>query len=197
MKKYLILLLLLTSLRCICQTDQDLVRTTFVSYFKTIEEKNNSQTIEYIYPKLFEMYPKDKMLESMNKAQKDTTTIVSFNNLQIKSISKVLEIESGKYCLINYSSKMAYQYIVPQNATEDQLSSIDIKAMFAYQMFKERYGDKNVKLDEKNKVINVNIASAAYAIKEMDKEWKFLEKKENQQEMLRKLLPEKVVTGLK
>lgn len=170
-----ILLVILLDTTAFGQNDKDAIRKTFESYAQITQQKDNIKTLEYIYPKLFEYFPKDKLLEVMDNMYSDTTVHITFRDSQIKNISETLEIDGVKYAVLKYSYKMIFTILEEESDNEKgNLKLIDS----TYEIFKIQYGKENVKLDKKNNQIEANLTREMYAINDPKlKDWKFLEKK--------------------
>src|SRR6188508_1330561 len=85
------------------QSDKDEVKNTFHDYFKTVMQQENEKTLGYIYPKLFDVIPKDKMLDIMNKTKADTSTHVTLAQPTITRISEITKVDATEYVLIQYT----------------------------------------------------------------------------------------------
>jgi len=176
------------------QIDKDEMKKTFENYFQTVVQKDNEKTLDYMYPKLFEKYPKDKMLGAMDKMKEDTTTVITVDNANIISISETFELDGIKYALITYSFKMTMIIMATGDKSESTVGEDYNQADFTYEILKEKYGDKNVLYDQENSKLDINVTSEIYAIKKPTyKDWKFLEKKDSMKQLLEKLLPKKVL----
>jgi hypothetical protein len=176
------------------QMNKDEIKLTFEKYFESVEQKENEKTLEYIYPKLFEIYPKNKMLEAMNEMKADTTTAITISNDSIIHISETFELEGIKYALIKYSFKMTMKFSETKNETESSENEDFNKAELSYELLKEVYGEKNTIYNKENSTIYINVSNEMFAIKNPSyNDWKFLENKENMKPILEKLLPKKVL----
>jgi hypothetical protein len=179
------------------QMDKDEIKKTFENYFRTVQQKDNAQTLEYIYPKLFEHFPKDRMLEAMDRMKADTTTIIALGNPSVTGISEPLELDGIKYARIRYSFKMTMTIVTTGEETESTEDEDFNPADFTYEMLKEIHGDKNVVYDRENSKIDINVTNEMYAINDPTYTgWKFLEKKDSMKPVLEKLLPKKVLKKL-
>lgn len=179
------------------QTDKDEIKRIFIDYFQTVEQRDNAKTLNYIYPEVFRHFPKDRMLEAMDKMKADTTTATTMGDAVVASISETLEIDGVKYALIRYSFRMTMTMMTAdENSNIDQEENFN-SADFTYEMLKEKYGEKNVNYDREHNKLDVNVTNEMYAINAPAyKEWKFLEKKESMKPVLEKLLPKKVLKKL-
>mgnify|MGYP001330066082 CR=1 FL=1 len=194
----LLILILTTSLsiESFAQEVNEEIKKTFKNYFQTIEKKDNEKTLDFIYPKLFEHFPKERMLQAMNKMKEDTSTIITMGNPALKSISKTLELDGIKYVLMKYSFKMTMKIFSPKNETNNEEENFNI-ADFTYEMLKTKYGEKNVLYNREKSKLDITVNNEMYVIKNTEyKAWKFLEKKESMKPLLKKILPKKVLKKL-
>src|SRR6187402_2546116 len=88
------------------QSDKEEVKSTFHDYFQTVMQQENEKTLDYIYPKLFDIIPKEKMLDLMNKTKADTSTGVVLAEPSITRISETTKVEATDYVVIQYTFKM-------------------------------------------------------------------------------------------
>jgi len=178
-----------------CQSDKEEIKKTLDGYFLAVSQKDNAKTLDYIYPKLFEKFPKDKMLEALDKRETDTAIIVTFEKGTITSISETMELDGIKYAYIKYSFKITMTIKADTTDSgadgENDLNSAD----FTYELLKEQFGEQQVQYDREKSIINVNMTeNFMYAISNPVYEgWKFLEKKPNLMPILGELLPKKVL----
>lgn len=180
------------------QTDKDEIKKAFEVYFQTVEQKNNAKTLDYLYPKLFEHFPKNKMLQAMNRMKSDTTMITTVQNPSVANISETMDVDGIKYALIKYTFQMTMTLIVTQEESDsDEPEEEENPAEFAYEMLKEKYGEENVVYDRDNNKLDTNVTNEMYAIHDPAYAgWKFLEKKDSMKPILEKLLPKSVLKKL-
>lgn len=191
MKKLLLIFIITaTPLALNAQSDQDEIRKTFDNYFQTLETKNSNETLEYIYPKVFEYYSKEVLLKGLNSLQGDENITVNLKDAKILDIKKVIEVNDNKYSLIKSS------FIIDMHFSENLDSEVDVPAM-TYEAYKERYGEKNVAYDPQSKKLNVKLTNEFYVIKDAgSSNWKFLDKSDAMKPVLEKILPEQVLALL-
>jgi hypothetical protein len=188
------LLTSILSLTIFGQTDNAVIEKTFKEYFHTIEQKDNEKTLDYIYPKLFDHFPKDRMLQEMNKMKADTSTNITLANSSVTSISETLDLDGIQYALIKYSFNLTMTLKTSLDKPDSEEESDFNSGEFTYEMLKEEYGDKNVNYDRENNRLDIIVTNEMYAIKDPAYiDWKFLEKKDNMKPILEKLLPKKVL----
>ena len=189
MKKALLtyLLMNLIVVTAMGQTEVDTIKKTFNTYFKTVKEKDNAKTLEHIYPKLFDIRPKKTVLDAMNKASSDTSTVITIEDATISKVSQPETIEGVKYSLIDYTFKMTMEINFGDNNNSEAVQ-------LTLDLLKGTYGKKNVTLDKTNSTFHIQLLNQMYAIKDPAYSgWKFLEKKDHLKPVLEKILPKKVL----
>lgn len=169
------------------------------AYFESVKAKDNQKTIEYLYPKLFDIYPKDMLIKAMNSMYEDTTMVFNFDNSKIIKMSNVETVDGVKYALLKYSYVLTIEFIeksIDTTQNEEDVS-FDMKEILL-QVMKNDHGEKNVTFDKTKKIMTVNATNELYAINDPKYSgWKFLEKKEKLAPIIEKLLPIKKLKKLK
>lgn len=182
------------------QTDSIDIKTTLEEYFKTVEDRNYSETVEYLYPALFEHFPKEMMIQGMEQSTKDTVVSVSVANAKLISVSESIVVDSIRYALIEFSFDMSMQFLETEEeqAMEEGDEELDLSvASFTYDILKGLYGEENTKLDRENERIDIFIVDGMYAIFNPEYgSWKFLKKEENMNHIIEQILPKKVLKNL-
>lgn len=187
-KVYFLCLFLFTQTAVFAQSDAEEIKQTVVEYMAIVENKEYQKTMDYLYPKLFEIVPKSLMEETLKKQAEDTDLVIELQNSAIQKISKVLLVDGVKYALVDYTFLMTM--IIPE---EDKEGLETMKVLF-----EAHYGKKNVVLDTDKRAFDINVSSAAYLIRDPQyKGWKFLERKKEMLPLLEKMLPKKVLKKLK
>jgi hypothetical protein len=185
---WLIYLLLFVQTTVFAQTDVAAIKQTVLEYMEIVEDKNYLKTMDYLYPKLFDIVPRSKIEESLRKQLEETKIQVEVKNSKVEAVSKVLLVKEVKYALVDYSFLMIM--IIPEEEKDG------LEAMLA--IFKSNYGEENVSLDVEKRAFNIEMLSAAYVINDPEYNgWKFLERKKELLPLLENMLPKKVLRKLK
>ena len=168
------------------------IKQTFEAYFEAVSSKDNAATLDYIYPKLFDFYPKEMMLQALDRVKEDTTTHMAIDNSEVVNVTEPLVVDGVSYALVSYTFEMSIQIMADVEGDEEYN-----RADFAFEMLKELHGEDQVTYDQEHSKVEVKVSTALYAINDPKYNgWKFLEKKEGMQPMLEKLLPAKVLKKL-
>ena len=189
-KLFLLILTALWITTAFAQTDRDEIRKNVEVFFKATQQSDYEKLLDYIYPKVFETYPKEELLKNMKKMQTDSTFSFSIENSKIENISDLMEVDGIKYALITYSYKMYLTIAMDKNDTEEEKELFN-KMMLG--MYKNMYGEDNVQYDKKSGRFIIISTHEMFAIKDPKyKGWKFLEKIP-EEESLKRFIPEEVL----
>lgn len=192
------LIVILFSFNLFAQTDKIEIKNSIDLYFQTIKAKDNANTLEFLYPKIFEAYPKEMlpkdmtakemMLKALNSMYEDSNMIFNFDNSKIIKISNIETIDSIKYALVKYSYDLKITFLENEKDTT-QNKYFDLKEIILLSM-KNEHGEKNAVLDKNTNIITVFVTNDLYAIDDpLYKGWKFIEKKKNLEPIIEKILP--------
>lgn len=168
--------------------DQDAISKDAGSYFATLKSKDISASIDYLYPKLFDIAPREKVVEALKATLNDPSIEINFSNMVVSNVSKTVITEDVKYALISYSYVMA---IKPLDAMDKKME----KQLL--QSYCDLFGKSNVAYDKESKTYTISMTTSMYAINAPGyNSWKFLENKNGMETILQKLIPESVIEQL-
>ena len=84
MKNLIFTLLILIYTPTLAQTD---LRNTLEEYLKLVETKNSEKVMDYMYPKFFELYPRDLMVKTLDESMNESTLEIELMDSKILNIS--------------------------------------------------------------------------------------------------------------
>ncbi len=150
----------------------------FQAFFDATAERDSRKMVEYIYPKLFELVPKETLIQSMDKANENSEMNIVIRDSKIGEISSEITIDEIKYAIIPYSFLLVMEEKEKKiSEEEDEKNNMDALD-FVKQIFQGRHGEENVFYDKKAGRLEVNIITKAIAVKEnATSEWTFIEYK--------------------
>lgn len=185
-------LLVCTNVNLFSQSEKEEILQTFSEYTKHVENKDNAKLVEFLHPGVFEIAPKEMLIEMMDNVYKDTTVFMSFGAMRIDSLTNFMTVESGKYCLIHHNFDLTMQ-MLPTGDTDILTDELYNSAAATYPFIKQIYGEENVEFDEKNASFKILVASQTFAINDEKTDgWKFIEAKKESHIILKNILPESV-----
>lgn len=158
-------------------------------YMQLTEDMDLEKLMDYIYPKLFDIAPKEQMLKAMKDGFENDEVKVSLDSMKVEKIYPVFESGKGSYAKVTYSMVMVMEFVDKENLAE-QIESIIEGAG-------EKYGRENLYFEEKTGSLRIREKSDLVAAKDKyAKEWSFVSLKEDDP-MINKLLDKDVLEKLK
>jgi hypothetical protein len=194
MMKTKILLLLVISIKLTYAQKKDSAEivkeiTTFFRYSSNFEIDS---LLNKMHTKLFTLAPKKQIRESMQQMLDDKNLKIGFSNYNIQNITPTFTYNSVKYALVKYNFTMNMQFYDNGKLSENSLSM-----QYALPGLKQKFGKDNVRLIDSTQTVFIDVKGLMYAINDNKKDWKFLEKKEEQKSILKYLIPQAVINKLK
>lgn len=190
-------LLFISSFNSFAQSDKELILQTFSEYSAFVTDKDNTSLVEYLHPGLFEVVPKEMMVEMMDNAFADKTISMTFGEMRIDSLSDITFDKENKYCLIHHNFDLTMQ-MLPTNDSEEAMKITRATADFTHDYMLTTYGEENIKFDKEKALFEILIKSKTFAIDdEKTEDWKFIEAKEDSHAILKNILPDSVFSTLK
>lgn len=204
------------------QADKQVLEEKLSDYIRLTKAKDFAGVMEYIHPKLFEMAPKEMIIEAMEKVYSDPMQEMNFDDFSIAGISNVIKDKNVDYALVNYTYKLQLHLTEAffeneeeeedeeeegdegddeEEEGEEEEDTVDAKSevmQFMLAFFEERFGKERVRLDDATNTFHVDAESEMFAI--LDPaigDWKFIENKEQYEAILNKIVPAKVRKKLK
>jgi hypothetical protein len=189
-----ILLLLVISIKLTYAQKKDSAEivkeiTTFFRYSSNFEIDS---LLNKMHTKLFTLAPKKQIRESMQQMLDDKNLKIGFSNYNIQNITPTFTYNSVKYALVKYNFTMNMQFYDNGKLSENSLSM-----QYALPGLKQKFGKDNVRLIDSTQTVFIDGKGLMYAINDNKKDWKFLEKKEEQKSILKYLIPQAVINKLK
>lgn len=157
-------------------------------YMKLNEALNLDKLMDYIYPQVFTIAPRESLLEAMKNAFQSEEMEISIENMKAEKIHSSFEMEGGDYAKIIYSMDMTMK----GNNGEESWNEAMISNM------EQAYGKENVSLDEASGALRIHQQAEMVAIKDKHSpEWTFVSLKKDDpivQKLFSKELLDKLAT---
>ena len=171
----------------IVNNDLKVVFTTDISsYFDAVNKGNWDAVINMIYPKLFDLITKEQMIKSFNQLDEMGMDLKTDFN-KIEKISEVINYENSKFCRVYYNARFTIKISGVMIENKDQLG----QSFIAY------YGAENIKYDDTNSKFEIKAKKSMIAVsKTNSNEWSYIEYNEPEEEILKQLIPEKVLVQI-
>ncbi len=156
-------------------------------YFVLLEANRLDETLNFIYPKLYDIVPKATLAESLDEMMTDTTMQIMFTNSTIQEIEDIQKLNGVCYSNVHYTYNMNIHIF-----DSDPSEPLDLN--FMLDMYQGLYGDDNVKLNKDEKSFDVKAKEALIMINDPQYDgWKLLEKKTGLEALLKGLIPDEIL----
>lgn len=177
-----------------------LLAVTTKAQDKAILEKNANMMLEFtikenypsmlnlIYPRFFELIPREKLLEALPKMQKGNGYTITFLETPPNfAYGEIKKIDGGSYVLIKYDLKMKMAFTEPMG--DEELASM-------LPEFKKTMGTENITFNKQENAFLIRKRSTMIGTSDKfsGNEWKFLNN--DNPELLKKLFSEKIIKEL-
>lgn len=186
----------------VAQDIDEELKNELESYFKTLQAKDVDKTLDYMYPKMFEIAPREMLKSSMETMYEDSEMEIGFSNSEFTSMEKILYKGEESFATVDYSFEMTMKIfsLVQDKTTEEeeiamQEESFDEFAMI-HSMYNEQFGIENVQADKENGSFVIKKNSKMLAVKGPEHGWKFLEVKLEMMPMMQNILPKEIIEAL-
>ena len=168
MKKYIFLFcLLLTVTRGFSQfakDSADLINRLEI-FMQYNRNANFEKVMDYIYPKLFTIAPKEQIQEAMESVFNSDELTIKMDSLKTEKVYPLFASGNNRYAKINYS-------LIMLMSPKQQDDSTDLGMLVP--MMQTQFGDENVRFDKKTKTLTIYQKVDMAAIKdELSPEWTF------------------------
>ena len=172
---------------------QDDIKSVLKEYLKLSEEKNSVKIMDYMYPKFFELFPREVMVLALDKTLKDPTLDISISNSEILAISPAKTVDSVTYSIVDYAFVMKLKYLESDENPLPDEDTIDL----TMNIFKNMYGEKNVIYDADNSMFTMQVEKKLLALKTPSlQSWKVLGTDANLKPYMLKIIPKEIVDAL-
>ena len=167
---------------------EDEVKPILKQYTQDLIEGNWVKSLDYTYPGLYTVVPRDQMEAVIVKTFTDTSMfVIGFNGMEYGSITEVYTEDKYSYSFVKYSMEMTMRFTsgIPK---ENHQATAD--------MMKMQFGDENVKLVDDTMVIKQDNTMAAVKNKGEDKIY-FMEVKEQLFTIMGQFMSEEFIANAK
>lgn len=166
MKRALILIFLpLISLAARSQEDPEMV-TRLEKLMKATQALDVSTILDYTYPKLFTLVPRETMVGIMEQSFDSDELSVSLDSVAVQKVFPIFSIAEGKYAKVLHTMVMRMKM-------KSEGSDTEVAQMM--NVLAEKYGKENVRYEPKvNTVVIFRLAVIVAVKDEFSKDWTFI-----------------------
>jgi hypothetical protein len=186
MKKLVTFLLVLSTATGFAQGDYKAEITKRLSeYGGFIKTKNVDTLFSYMYPKFFDIFPRQVLADGMKKTFADSNLTMVFGDVDVVSISKPYEENKIKYAVVNYTNTIELT-LSKSVGTQVVLESMK-------NTYENAYGAANVKADFNTRTFVIKATNAMFTVNNpaYGNQWWLLEKKDELKSSIGDMIPAK------
>jgi hypothetical protein len=185
MKKILTFLLILFTATAFSQGYKGDIKKALNEYSSFIKVKNVDTLFGYMYPKFFDVFPRQTLVAGMKKTFADTNLTMVFGDVKITSVSDIYEENKIKYVVVNYTNEIQLT-LSPTIGTQAVLENMK-------NTYETAYGAANVMSDFATRTFNIKATNAMFAIYDpaYGNRWWLLEKKDELKTYVAGMIPAK------
>ncbi len=176
------------------QSQKEIITKEAQTYYEYMTNQNFDGVLDYMYPKVFEMAPREQMKMGMQQMFNSPDMKIEFLNNDVTDVSDEKVVDGVTYAAVYYNSKMRMTFVSElEKPDEDKKTFINfMKSTMATQ-----FGEENVESDAETMSLVINMDATMFAIKDPKFEgWKFLGNDDAMQMMVNSIIPESVRTEL-
>jgi hypothetical protein len=164
----------------------------FFTYMGILNNKDFNKAMDYMPDELFEIVPKEQMVSYMESALNSSEISFKFDNLKVVSVKEPIKSGTKYYVNMKYSHRMSMLFnALNKDKTPAQLLE---QGNLTKENLQVKYGEDNVKFDEKTNWFEITVTKNAFAISPDGKtNWKFIDFDPNQRGLMEKILPKEII----
>jgi hypothetical protein len=170
--------------------EQQKIKTVIDEVIVLTENGEYSKVLDHTYPALFTLVPKETLAAQMDEIFNSAEMKITMNNFSTGKVGEIKKGETTEYAIVPYNYTMSMQH------TSDEATAevVDMTAGF----LKEQFGEDKVKVDAETKTIVIENESEMLAIRDNGtEEWKIIELKADQMQMMEMILPADVYEAVR
>ena len=190
--KRLFLALLVNCLAVIGNAQED---TSLVNRLNAMlsftQAKDLDKVMDYTYPKLFTIVPKETMIATMKIAFDSEVFIIELDSIKILKIFPIFKINDTSYVKVRHTMLMKMKYTEPYDSTQKEQKEYMVSFM------SKKYGEGNVRFDPVANSVNIFMTPDIVGIKDRTSKWTFVNLNEDNPQMLNMLFGKQVLDKLK
>lgn len=176
------------------QSQKEIITKEAQTYYEYMTNQNFDGVLDYMYPKVFEMAPREQMKMGMQQMFNSPDMKIEFLNNDVTNVSDEKVVDGVTYAAVYYNSKMRMTFVSElEKPDEDKKTFIQfMKGTMASQ-----FGEENVQADTESMSLVINMDATMFAIKDPKFDgWKFLGNDDAMQMIVNSIIPESVRTEL-
>jgi len=158
---------------------------------KLTQLKDLEKMMDYTYPKLFTIAPREALITVMKNAYETDEFTIELDSVKILTIFPVFVITDTSYVKIKHTMLMKMKYKEPYDTADKDSKELVVSLM------EQKFGKGSVRFDPVANSLNIFMTPDMVGIKTKASKWTFANLNEDNPEMLNMLFSKKVLDKLK
>jgi len=158
---------------------------------KLTQLKDIERVMDYTYPKLFTIVPKETLISAMKNAYDTEDFIIEIDSVQILTIFPVFKINDTSYVKVKHTMLMKMKYKEPYDSTDTESME------FMVSLMEQKFGKGNVRFVPNANSLNISMIPDMVGIKYNSSKWTFANLNTDNPQMLSMLFSKQVLDKLK
>ena len=158
---------------------------------KFTQTKDIEKVMDYTYPKLFTIAPKEMLLQTMQDTYETDEYIIELDSIAVQTIYPVFNINDTSYVKVKHTMLMKMKYKEPYDTANKESNE------FLINLMEEKFGKGNVRFDVKANSLNIFMVPDIVGVKPKDGLWTFANLDEDNPAMVNMLFSKQVQNKLK
>lgn len=179
------LFFLIVSVFSCSQNKHSTIKEDFTKYIVSIQNKKIDEAVNCIYPKFFEIVPKEQMKRMLELTYNNPQLALSINKFNIDNIKSAEKINNEFYTTVDYT----FDIDIKINSGE-----LKNKMDLLQKGLESKFGSENVKFNDLKQSFNIHSSKKAIGISNNGiTDWKFVVMENEYKPYLLRILPKKVI----
>ena len=157
---------------------------------KLTQSKDIEKVMDYTYPKLFTIVPKETLITAMKSAYDTEEFTMEFDSVKIHTLFPVFVINDTSYVKVKHTMLMKMKYKEPYDTADKESREFMISLM------QEKFGKGNVRFDPVANSLNIFMIPDMVGIKTKTSIWTFANLDDDNPAMLNMLFSKQVLDKL-
>ncbi len=164
------------------------------NYFDFMTNQNFDGVLDYMYPKVFEMAPREQMKIGMQQMFNAADMKIQFLANDVTNVTDLKQLNGIDYAAIFYSSKMKMTFLTDEEQAEEDKKGF---LMFMKATMQTQFGEENVQEELETMSLIIDMNATMFAINDPKYNgWKFLGNDDAMKTLVNTIIPESIRTDL-
>lgn len=186
----LLLALTISGLFAQAQSKDSALNRRIAEFMQISKDRDFEKTMDYIYPRIFEIAPRSMMVAEMTKALNSPEMTITMDSLRALKAEPITTAGTTQFTRFQYDVSFSIHFNKEDSTAEDMAASY-------LELLKAQFGKGNVTYSGETDIFQIRSVKYSLAIKDRYSKniWTFVN--QEQSKMLRKLLPAALVKKYK